>query len=150
MSAGGRAKLEPWAWLAFALGLCTLGQLFLLGWKPGGRLPVLAYLWGPFVIGCAAAMVLLFGMIWSLRRRPVLQPRRVWPLAVLGASLWLCSLPIAYPSSHEGKPSPTRFQLPFLGKARVHLGGEQRATNRLLFDPSRRFGVCFAASDGRG
>jgi hypothetical protein len=140
------SRPEPWAWLAFGLGACTLGLLFYLGWKPGGRLPVLAYLWGPFVIGCASAVVLFFALVWSLWRRPVVQRRRMLPLGVVGASLWLCSLPIAYPSSHEGKASPTRFTLPFLGEARVEFGGDQRS--RLRFDPSRRFGLGFAPSAG--
>lgn len=138
-----RKGFEPWAWLAFALAAGTAGLVLLLGSRPGGRVAVLAYRWGPLSLGAASAVLMLGGLIWSLRRRPVLQRRRAWPLALLAASLWFCSLPIAYPSSHEGKFSTTRFRLPFAGSALVHFGGERRAANPLLFDPSRRFGLCF-------
>jgi hypothetical protein len=139
-----RKGFEPWAWAAFLLAAGTAGLVLLLGSRPGGRVAVLAYRWGPLSLGAASAALMLGGLIWSLRRRPVLQRRRAWPLALLAASLWFCSLPIAYHSSHEGKFSTTRFRLPFAGSARVHFGGERRATNPLLFDPSRRFGLSFA------
>jgi len=136
---------EPWAWLAFLLGLTTIGLLVFLGWKPGGEWPVLAYTWGLLGVGGASAALLLFGVVYSLRRRPVLQRGRVTPLAVLAGSLWFCSLPIAYPSSHESRPSSIRFRLPFEGEARVRWGGEKREQNRLVLDPARRFGTCFEA-----
>lgn len=103
----------------------------------------MAYRYGPLIGGGTAAVFLLGAVIHCLRRRPVLQRRRTWPLASLGVSLWFCSLPIAYPSAHEGKFSPTEFRLPFEGRARVRYGGEERGSNPLLFDPSRRFGLCF-------
>lgn len=138
-----RTHLEPWAWIAFAPAAAT-GMLFLfLGLRPGGDGPVLAYRYGLLLLGWASAVGMLVALLWCLRRRPVLQRGRVWPLSALGASLWFCSLPIAYPSSHEGKFSPTAFRLPFEGAARVRYGGGERAKNHLLFDPARRFGTIF-------
>ena len=143
MTGANPRGFEPWAWAAFALGLATVGLLLFLGWRPGGAAPVLAYRWGPLVLGGAAAALLFFALLWCALCRPVLQRGRVAPLAVLAASLWFCSFPLAYPSSHEGHPSQVRFVLPFRGEARVRWGGERHETNRLLFDPSRRFGFCF-------
>jgi hypothetical protein len=136
-------RFEPWAWCAFALGLATLALFLYLGARPGGETARMAYRYGPLVLGLCAAVFMLGALLHCLRRRPVLQRRRAWPLGVLGATLWFCSLPIAYPSAREGKFSPTRFRLPFEGPARVRHGGEERSSSPFLFDPARRFGVCF-------
>lgn len=148
MNQDARTTFEPWAWLAFALAAATAGLFLLLGLRPGGSAPVLAYRYGLLVLGWAAAVGMLVALLWCLRRRPVLQRGRAWPLSALGASLWFCSLPIAYPSSHEGKFSPTPFRLPFEGAARVRHGGGERARNHLLFDPARRFGTAFEKVGG--
>lgn len=153
-----KERFEPWAWPAFGLLGASLALFLVMGSRPGGVLAVLAYRWGLFAVGGAAAAAMFLAMAWSLRRRPVLQRGRAWPLTALGISLWLCSLPIPYPSSHEGKPSPVRFRLPFEGEARVLWGGEEKSTNGLVYDPSGRFGTCFeldgpravmAPADGR-
>ena len=143
MSGISHEKREPWAWVAFALGLTTAALLVFLGCRPGGAAAVLAYSWGPLILGSASAVGLLLALLWCLRRRPVLQRGRTVPLVVLAASLWVCSLPIAYPSSHERNPSSIRFRLPFEGEALVRFGGGRGATNPLLFDPGRRFGIVF-------
>lgn len=148
MSPPERPGFEPWAWGAFVLAGAVAGLFFFLGLRPGGAVPVLVYRFGLLVAGWASAVGMLLALLWSLRRRPVLQRRRAWPLAALALSLWFCSLPIAYPSSHEGKFSPNRFTLPFEGLARVRYGGEAKARNPLLFDPSRRFGAGFEGLDG--
>jgi len=145
MNAPPRERFERWAYAAFALAAVTAALFLFLGSRPGGAPAVLAYRFGLLVLGWGAAVGMLFAVVWSLRRRPVLQRKRVWPLTALGATLWFCSLPIAYPSSHEGKFSTTRFALPFEGTARVRWGGESPRSNPLLFDPARRFGVAFEA-----
>ncbi len=148
MSRAAREGFESWAWIAFALSAATAGLFLFLGLRPGGSGPVLAYRYGLLVLGWAAAVGMMVAMLWCLRRRPVLQRGRAWPLSALAASLWFCSLPIAYPSSHEGKFSPTRFRLPFEGTAHVRYGGGEAARNHLLFDPARRFGTAFEKRGG--
>jgi len=140
---GRRRSFEPWAWCAFALAGAALGLSVYLGLRPGGRGPVLAFTWGPLALGAAAALLLIGALAWALVRRPVLQRRRATPLAILAATLWFCSFPIAYPSSHEGHPSRVRFRLPFEGEWRVRWGGEERADNVLVLNPSRCFGFVF-------
>lgn len=147
MSTAARTRFEPWAFAAFAVAGATALLFLYLGLRPGGSGPGLAYRYGLLLLGWVAAVGMLVGLLWSLRRRPVLQRGRVWPLTALAATLWFCSLPIAYPSSHEGKFSTTRFRLPFEGPARVLYGGEH-AANHLQFDPARRFGVGFERSGG--
>lgn len=146
MSAPARRGFEPWAFVAFAVAGLSVGAFVFLGFRTGGAAPVFVYRFGLLFAGWASAVAMLIALIWSLRRRPVLQRGRAWPLAALGASLWFCSLPIAYPSSHEGKFSPTRFTLPFEGPARVRYGGLHKLQNPLLFDPARRFGTAFERS----
>lgn len=143
-----REGFEPWAFAAFSVAAATAGLFLYLGLRPGGAGPVLAYRLGLLLIGWLAAVGMLLALVWSLRRRPVLQRRRVWPLSALGASLWLCSLPIAYPSSYEGRFSATRFRLPFEGEARVRFGGDDARENPLVFDPSRCFGFAFERTAG--
>jgi hypothetical protein len=149
VSAPARRGLEPWAWAAFVLAGLTLGLHLFLGLRLGGSAPVLAYRFGLLALGWASAVALLVALLWSAWRRPVLQRGRGWPLCALASSLWFCSLPLAYPSSHEGKFSPTRFRLPFEGAARVRYGGEERTLNPLLFDPARRFGTGFVPARGQ-
>lgn len=148
MSSVERTRFESWAWIAFALAAATAGLFLFLGLRPGGSGPVLAYRYGLLLLGWASSVGMLVALLWCLRRRPVLQRGRAWPLSALAASLWFCSLPIAYPSSHEGKFSPTRFRLPFDGVARVRHGGAEARRNHLLFDPARRFGTGFERRDG--
>lgn len=143
MKSAGAERFETWAWFAFALGAVTLALFLYLGARPGGERAHDLYRYGPLALGGAAAVFLLGAMFHCLRRRPVLQRRRVWPLAVLAGALWFCSLPIAYPSPREGKYSATRFRLPFEGAARVRHGGEDPSGSPFLFDPARRFGVSF-------
>jgi hypothetical protein len=138
-----RERFEPWAWFAFALAAATLVLFLYLGSRPGGERAHQLYRHGPLALGGAAAVFLLGALFHCLRRRPMLQRRRVWPLAALAGTLWFCSLPIAYPSPRQGKYSPTRFRLPFEGRARVLYGGEEVRASPFLFDPSRRFAVCF-------
>lgn len=143
-----RERFEPWAWPAFGLLGATLALFLVMGSRPGGELAVLAYRWGLFAVGGAGAALMCLALAWSLRHRPVLQRGRAWPLTALAISLWLCSLPIPYPSSHEGKPSPIRFRLPFEGEAHVLWGGEEKGTNGLVYDPSACFGTCFELEGG--
>lgn len=147
MTEPARARFEPWAYAAFALAGATAALFLFLGSRPGGELAVRAFRWGPLVLGGASAIMMLAALALCLRRRPVLQRGRAWPLFALATSLWFCSLPIAYPSSHE-VPSTTRFRMPFEGAARVVVGGED--ANPLLFDPARRYGTVFRSAGGEG
>jgi hypothetical protein len=141
-------RFEPWAFAAFGLAAATASVFVYLGLRPGGPGPVVAYRVGLLVLGWSAAVGMLLALLFSLRRRPVLQRRRVWPLASLAASLWFCSLPIAYPSSHAGRFSATRFRLPFEDEARVRFGGNDARDNPFVFDPARCFGSAFEPLEG--
>jgi hypothetical protein len=134
---------EPWAWVSFGVGALALVLFIVLGSKPGGPLAVKAYLLGIPLIGLSAAIVLLTGLVWSLWKRPVLQPGRVAPLLVSGSALWICSFPLAYPSSHANRPSTTTFRLPFEGEWTCVWGGETRETNRHVLMPWARYGFEF-------
>jgi hypothetical protein len=141
----GQAKtgFEPWAWVAFVLAGLVAATFLYLGLRPGGRGPILAYSLGLPIVGTASGLWMAVGMIWSVLHKPVLQRGRLKALVAGAASMWMASLPIAYPSSYEGKPSALAFRLPFEGERSVRWGGLEREENALIFDPARRFGVVF-------
>jgi len=145
-----KTGFEPWAWVAFALGALVGATFLYLGLRPGGRGPILAYTLGLPILGTAAGLWMAVGMIWSVLHRPVLQRGRLKALVTGAASVWVCSLPIAYPSSHEGRPSPLAFRLPFEGELDVRWGGLEREENALIFDPARCYGVVFELPEEGG
>ncbi len=136
-------RRERWPLFVHALGLATLGLYVYLGSRPGGRGPVLAYLYGPVLAGLAAALALTLALVWSALHRPVLQPGRLAAFLVAGAGLWLASFPLSYPSSYAGRPSTIRFQLPFEGTWMCRFGGTDRRRNGLVLVPDRCFGFLF-------
>jgi hypothetical protein len=138
-----KTGFEPWAWGAFVLAGLVASIYLYLGLRPGGRGPILAYSRGLPILGVLSGLWMAVGMIWSVLHKPVLQRGRLKALVAAGASLWMASLPIAYPSSYEGKPSSLAFRLPFEGERSVRWGGLEREQNALIFDPARRFGVVF-------
>ena len=149
-----REGLEAWSWLAIGVAV-LVGALFVgLGMKPGAPLGPWLYLQGTIWLFLAASLVLVFGILWGLLHRPVLARRRFLPLALMGLSVSLTSLPFPYPSSHQAAWSSVRFQLPFDGgengeeRWRVRWGGERRVDNALVFSPTRRFGFDFIGEGG--
>ena len=139
---------ERWPFAVFALAAATLAVFVYLGARPGGRGPILAYRYGPPALGILNALALGVALVWSALRPPLVRPRRVAAWTAAGAGLWLCSLPLAYPSSHDGHPSAVRFRLPFDGEWTVRWGGERHATNALVLSPGRRYGFDFVRGDG--
>jgi len=148
MSSEEKTGFEPWAWAAFVLAGLVAAIFLYLGLRPGGRGPIVAYSLGLPILGTLSGLWMAVGMIWSVLHKPVLQRGRLKALVAGGASIWVASLPIAYPSSYEGKPSPLAFQLPFEGERSVRWGGLEREDNALIFDPARRFGVVFEQPKG--
>ena len=136
-----KTGFEPWAWVAFVLAGLVAATFLYLGLRPGGRGPIVAYSLGLPILGTLSGLWMAVGMIWSVLHKPVLQRGRLKPLVAGAASLWIASLPIAYPSSYEGHPSREDLRLPFAGEAQVRWGGDTRELNVLVLDPSRRFGT---------
>jgi hypothetical protein len=141
---------EPWSVAAFFQGGLAAAALVLLGLEPGGSLPVLVYRWGLFGLAGVALLGLLAAIGWSLVHRPVLQRRRWVPLAVLAGTVWATSLPFPYPSSHDGHPSPTTFELPLDVGSSVVFAGERPERDPLALDPVRRFGVVLETPEPEG
>ena len=103
---------EPWAHAAFALAGLTALVFLLLGLRPGGSFPVFLHARGLLLLGLASGLFLALALGWSVLRRPVFQRGRPKAFLALAASLWACSFPLAYPSSHAGHPSRVAFRLP--------------------------------------
>lgn len=143
-----RRGFEPWAWLAFAIGLATLALFVALGTRPGAPLAVWLYGSGTLWLFLCAALVLVGALFWSVTHRPVLARRRAAPFAALGLTLLAASLPFPYPSSHAARWSSVAFRLPFDGAWRVRWGGERRTENALVYWPARRYGFDFVRADG--
>ena len=145
----GRAGFEGWSRAAFFLALLTVGLYVYLGSRPGGIGAVGAYRLGPTILGLAAMLLLVFGLVWSLLRRPVLQRGRLAPLLALAACVWFTSYPLAYPSSYANRPSRVAFRLPVRdGEWTVRWGGLQRAENALVLLPDRCFGYDLVRLEG--
>ncbi|MEM7309056.1 MAG: M23 family metallopeptidase [Planctomycetota bacterium] len=150
LSGPGRAGPEPWAWFAFLIAAATAVLFLYLGLRPGGTGPIDAYTVGRLVLFLLGAVTLLVGIGWSLFRRPVLQRARLGAFLSLGASVWFCAYPLAYPSSFEGHPSAVAFRLPFEGEWTVRWGGKKGPQNALVLYPDRRFGYDFVRCDDEG
>jgi hypothetical protein len=144
---GGR---EAWVLLAYLAGGATAALFLYLGVRPGGPGPLWAYTTGRTALFLVAAALLLFGLGWSLLRRPVLQRGRLGAFGALAAAVWVTAYPLAYPSSHEGHPSAVRFRLPFDGAWTVRWGGSRGEENALVLQPDRRFGFDFVVCDADG
>lgn len=135
---------EAWTHVSFALAGALVLVLAVLGSRPGGSLAPLLYSRGLLGLGLAAALVLTVGLLHCVLRKPALQRGRLGGLLCALAVLWAASYPLAYPSSHAGRPSAVVFRLPFGvegGPWTVRQAGERRTDNVLVLDPARRFGL---------
>jgi murein DD-endopeptidase MepM/ murein hydrolase activator NlpD len=149
--AARRVHPEIWAWIAFALLAALIAIYLYLAVRPGGIGPVIAYAYGPDLLGLAALATGFVGLVWSALHRPFLRRRRLPAFVCLALVIGAQSLRLPYPSSHEGRPSRTCFRLPVAGEWTVFWGGESREANRLagLF-PDRRWGLDLVVTrDGR-
>jgi hypothetical protein len=146
----GRPRPERWVLVAYAVGVVTAGLFLYLGLRPGGLGPVRAYTHGRSILFLAGAGLLLFGLLGSLYRRPVIQRGRLGAFLTLAGVVWFTAYPLSYPSSFEGHPSAVRFRLPFEGEWTVRWGGSQGPASALVLQPDRRFGFDFVACDAEG
>ncbi len=143
-----RRSFELWAGLAYFAAGCYALLLLYLFIRPGGVGPVLAYNVGRPLVEILALVTVAFGLVWCALHRPIYQRRRVLPFACLALVIGVASMPLAYPSSHAGKPSRVRFRLPFDGEWTVFWGGESRDTSRLYaYFPDRRWGLDFVVTE---
>lgn len=133
------------AWLVFIL---FSAMILVLGARPGGPLPPWIFVQGRLLLGLAALGILIWGLVRSLRRPPLLTRRRLPALVALVLVLGIANAPFPYPSSRERSPSPVDLRLPVepvgeSGEAwRVVWGGDEPARNRLAeLYPDRRYGV---------
>ncbi len=148
MTGEPKPRLELWVWVALSVALATAGLFLYLGVRPGGSGPIAAYVYGRTLLFLAGAAVLLFGIVWSVVKRPVMQRGRGMAFLGLAMSLFFCQYPLPYPSSHEKSPSATRFRLPFEGEWVVGCGGSRLSENPYVLLPDRRFGFVFKPGEG--
>lgn len=146
-----RGRPEVWAWVAFTLLAVEVALVLYLGLRPGGAGPVLAYSYGPPLLGVVAVATAFFGLLWSVLHRPLFRRRRLPAFLCLTVVIGTANYPFPYPSSHEGRPSQVEFRLPVEGEWTVYWGGESKNTNRLAgFVPERRWGLdLVVVRDGR-
>ena len=135
------AGAEGWGLAAYALALATLATWGVLGSRPGGGLQLWLYSQGRFQLVLAALVVGGLGLARSLRHRPLLQRRRLWPAVALAFTIGIAPFPVPYPAPRERAPSTRSVQLPVEGPWRVRWGGEGVENNPLVLEPARRFGL---------
>ena len=143
-------RLEVWALLAYVVAALFVLLLVYLGLRPGGSGPVFAWGRGRDLLQLVALALFATGAIWSFLHRPLFRPMRRIPFFLLALVIGAGSYPFPYPSSHEGHPSPVRFQLPIEGAWTVFWGGETKEENLLVaYSAERRFGLdLVVAKDG--
>lgn len=146
-----QAKLELWARVAYFLLAVLALALAYLGLRGGGRGPLFVWRYGRDIVFLAAWFTLIWALIQSVRSRPFLQARRLRPMLALALILGVTPFQFPYPSSHEGRPSSTRFVLPVRGSWRVLWGGEDKDSNRLAsFFAEQRWALALAREEGGG
>ena len=133
---------ELWVRLAWAPLIALIAALIYLGSRPGGTGPIFVYMSGRLLIGLASFVLLVWGLIVGVRRRPLLQGRRLRAYVIVVSVLVASNYPFPYPSSREGRPSRVEFRLPVEGEWVVLWGGEEKEANRLAaFYPGQRWGM---------
>ena len=133
---------ELWVRLAWVPLVALVAALIYLGSRPGGTGPIFVYMSGRLLIGLASFVLLVWGLIAGIRRRPLLQRRRLRAYVIVVLVLVVSNYPFPYPSSREGRPSRVEFQLPVEGEWVVLWGGEDKEVNRLAaFYPGQRWGM---------
>jgi len=133
---------ELWARLAWAPLFALIAALIYLGCRPGGTGPIFVYMTGRLLIGLTSFVLFIWGLIVGIRRRPLLQRRRMRAFVVVVSVLVVSNFPFPYPSSREDRPSRVEFRLPVEGEWVVLWGGEEREENRLAgFYPDQRWGM---------
>lgn len=147
---------EAWVLASWVVFAAFAAMMVVLGARPGGPLPPWIFVQGRLLVGLAALLVLLVGLVACLRRPPLLRRRRLTALVASVLVLGIANAPFPYPSSHERSPSLVEFRLPVEpsppGEAwRVLWGGDDPAHNRLAeLYPDRRYGLHLVLErDGR-
>lgn len=103
---------------------------------------VSAVLWyvGPSLLAAGAVVLLGATLLSSIRHRLTWSRWRLARLALLAAVAAAPGLYRTYPSSHDGRPSQTRFRLPFNGPVTVAWGGSASKVNDHVVAPDQRWG----------
>lgn len=136
---------EPWGWFALALAGATLLCWGLLGSRLSPRTSIWLYGEGRFHLVFVALLTAAAGFGAALRRRPLLQRRRLWPGVALAFTIGIAPFPVPYPSSREGIPCTIPLELPVRGEWRVRWGGEGVENNPLVLDAARRYSLVLVA-----
>ncbi|MCB9916101.1 MAG: M23 family metallopeptidase [Planctomycetes bacterium] len=139
---GDGGRREAWVWLAWTVFFAFVVAVLYLGSRPGGSGPVFVYMEGRVYLALAGLVVLAWGCLHSLRKRPFLQRGRLRAFLALSLVVGVSNFPFPYPSSHEGKPCDVAFHLPVEGEWRVFWGGETKSGNRYAgFYADRRWAL---------
>ena len=138
---GGDQSLESWGLISFVLLALTLVVWGVLAARPGGALPIWLYSQGRFFLVPIALGVAVWGLVTVLRRKPVIQHKRLWPLVALAGTIGLAPFPVPYPAPRERAPSHASVRFPLQGSWRVRWAGEGVENNPLVLEPARRFGL---------
>jgi hypothetical protein len=100
------------------------------------------WLWyiGPSLLALLAAVALFGTLVSTIRHRLTWDLGHVTRLALLAAVAGVPALYRTYPSSHDGRPSHTRFVLPLHGPVTVAFGAEASEMNTHNVAPDQRWG----------
>jgi hypothetical protein len=152
MSERPRPRRLEW-WHVVALGLLGIQLAITLGaFARPGPLGVILWMFRADLIlwGGLALLIGLAALVTSVVRRPLLTRWRLIGVGLLVMLAALPMVPLAYPSSHDDRPSLVDFRLPFDGPITVGWGGGTPEVNYHVVAPDQRWAYDLLVSrDGR-
>lgn len=105
---------------------------------------------GPSALAATSAALLLLALVSAIRHKETWSRPRVVSLSALAMLAITPAFYRTYPSSHDGKPSRTRFAIPLDGPVTVAWGGDNEDVNAHVFAPDQRWAYdLIVTRDGR-
>lgn len=150
-------RIDKWIYSFPILSVITLFYhlLFLFGIEGTWRLIV--YYFAPFFIAIIAVIFFIVGVIRSIRKKPYLGAYRLigllgllfFPLSYFYRADYAGTFFNAYPSSHDGKISEVKFEIPIDTTLTVAWGGKSLNENYHVTEPDQRWAYdLFVMRDG--
>jgi hypothetical protein len=134
-----KTRIDQWVYGAILLAILQFVLFFILKLRPGA-IAIYIWLFGPSFLELLALILLIIGLISSLKRRPFWSFWRGAACSLLLITISTSQIAYeVYPSSHDHEISNVRFRLPLNGPINVTWGGSTREVNYHVVFPDQRW-----------